>query len=447
MKKRRRIVAGIALLVWLFALGMQLTPVTAKGRSPLDPFVNTVLPNGLTLYVKEIHTTPIVAVDFWINTGVVNDPSDQLGISHFLEHMMFKGTPARSAFAIAKAIEDSGGYMNAATSMNTTHYYMTLPSDSLDLALEVETDALLHSSFDDADADKERQVILEEIRLHDDNPYRELVSLANRTLFAGTPYGNEIIGTPETLARIRHDQLVAYRDKYYAPNNMILAVVGDVSAKQVIAKVRELFQDVPSREIPPKAKLTPPQIRSIQRVVAEKPVDQTYLYMNFLIPKVSAEDYNSWVIVAKILGEGKASRLYQAIRERQQLANDVSAYFSSFAGLGILSVFAQAQGADVLELENAIRAEINWIVAKGVSGVELERAKAMIRCNNIYAAESATDIAAIFGDSALNNDLDGFIYAAHDFEKLTRGDIRRVIKKYLHADIFVSAVVKPQEVK
>ena len=444
--RRKGILAGIALLLWLFVFGMPLTSMAAPSRSPLDPFVNTVLPNGLTLYVKEIHTTPIVAVDFWVNTGAINDPTDQLGISHFLEHMMFKGTPRRSAFEIAKAIEDSGGYMNAATSLNTTHYYMTLPSEDWNLALEVMTDALLNSSFAEAEIAKERQVILEEIRLKEDNPYRKLAFLANQAVFAGTPYANDILGTAESLARIGPAQMRAYQRKYYVPNNMVLAVSGDVSAKQVMAKVRELFQDVVRQPIYSPARINLPELSTVKRVAAEKAIDQTYLYWGFPIASVPDRDYNAWLILAKILGEGNASRLNQELREKQQLVNFIVSDFAVYAGVGVLAVYGQSQDVQVPEVEKAICAELSRIAAKGVTQAEIDRAKALIRCNNIYAVESASDIAAIFGQSALNNDLDGFIHALYDLKTVSRRDVQRLAQK-IRLDAYVSAVVKPQEVK
>lgn len=426
---------------------VQSAPAFAKARSPLDPFVNTVLPNGLALFVKEVHTTPIVAVDIWVDTGAINDPTDQAGLSHFLEHMIFKGTPRRTAADIANVIGDAGGVMNAGTSISVTHYYFTVPSAGFDTTLDVWADAIINPAFRNEDIEKERKVILEEKGMSEDSPFRKLSSMADQAMFADTPFGKDILGTPETLARISHDQLATYFQKYYAPNNMVIAVVGDIAASKVMARVRELFKDLKQRNVPGRPEVKIPELRAIKRLEVNKPVDQTYLYMGFPLVKVEERDYDALVVLGKILGWGDGSRLNQELNEKRKLVNAISTQLEYYPGMGLLSVYAQSQGTDVSLLEKTICDELRRIADKGVSQAELDRAKALIRYNNIYAMDSVSDMARIFGISALNNDLDGLIYATHEPFRVSQAEVKQAARKYLDVSVYAMAVIKPQEVK
>ena len=208
-------------------LFLTVSPVYGeKATSGFTPFTRRTLENGLTVIVKETHFAPVVAVEIRVGVGAIHEPPELQGISHFVEHMFFKGTKHRPAGAIAGEIKAVGGRLNASTSRETTCYYVTAPSAYTDLVLEVIADAIQHTSFDPVEVERERKVIIEEIMMNRDDPLRRLSEEIHRSLFAGTPYAANVIGTPETVGNIDREALVAYYQKHYVPKNMVVVVGG-----------------------------------------------------------------------------------------------------------------------------------------------------------------------------------------------------------------------------
>ncbi|MDP4164856.1 MAG: pitrilysin family protein, partial [Bacillota bacterium] len=262
--------------------------------SPLGPFTRIKMENGLTLIVKEVHSAPIAAVDIWIGTGAKNETPEIAGLSHFFEHMLFKGTAKRKVGEIAQEIKAVGGYQNAETSLDTTHYFVVVPSKEVSLALDVEADAVMNSSFDPHEIDKERQVILEEKRLKEDSPQGKLGLMAYQTVFKGTPYANDVLGTSETLSNINHDIFVRYFHQHYIPGNIVVVVVGDVDTAQIVNQAQSLFKDFKGQANAQadrqSSEIKVPKLREITRINAKMQVDQTYLYLGFPGPGMNDSD-------------------------------------------------------------------------------------------------------------------------------------------------------------
>ncbi len=413
--------------------------------SPLNPYTKVKLENGLTLIVKEVHSAPIAAVDIWVGTGAKNERLEEAGISHFFEHMLFKGTAKRKAGEIAREIQAVGGYINAQTSLDTTHYYVVVPSEHVDLALDVEADAIVNSSFDNLEIERERKVILEERRLKEDNPPRKLGLMAYQEVFKGTPYANDILGTPESLGGMNRDTFVKYHRKYYTPDNMVVVVVGDVNTGHIITRVREVFQGFKSGKKPAAPKITIPKLTKIQRIEAEMQVDQTYLYFGFPGPGMNDKDIPALTLLGVILGGGQSSQLYQTLQEEKQLVNEIGAGYQSYRQIGMMAVYIQTKDTPVADLEAEVRTVIMQIVKQGVSGDELSRAKTLVRSNIAYTMESDADIAAIIGEYQVNRDIEDIHRFCRELMKVSVKDLQRVAQKYLKPDAYVLAIVKPQQ--
>jgi zinc protease len=422
-------------------------PLTHAGLSdsPLNPYTKIKLANGLIVIVKEVHSVPIAAVDVWVKTGAKNERPEEAGISHFFEHMLFKGTTRRKVGEIAREIQAVGGYTNAQTSLDTTHYYVVVPGEQVDLALDVEADAIMNSSFDSREIERERKVILEERSLKEDNPPRKLGMMAYQAVFQGTPYANDVLGTPESLGGLTRDTFVKYHKKYYIPNNMVVVVVGDVDTSHIITRVRELFQEFKAGKKIVASQITVPKLTKIQRVEAAMQVDQTYLYFGFPGPGMDDKDIPALTLLGVILGGGQSSRLYQTLQEEKQLVNEIGAGYQSYQQIGMMAIYIQTQKASVADLESEIGTIIRQVMNQGVSGEELSRAKALVRSDIAYTMESDADIAGIIGEYQVNRDIEDVNQFNRKLMNVTVKDLQQVAKKYLKTDAYVLAIVKPQQ--
>ncbi|MGE5604881.1 MAG: M16 family metallopeptidase, partial [Bacteroidota bacterium] len=357
-------------------------------KQTLYPYTKTVLENGLTLIVKETHTAPITAIDVYVGAGSKNEPPELSGISHFLEHMLFKGTPSRPVGQIAKEIEGVGGYLGGSTTLDKTHYYIVVPSEYTDLALEVEADVLKNSSFDPVEIDKERKVILEEWRLKQDQPQSILYWHFYRAIFAGTPYANDVLGTAETLNRIKRDYLLDYFHTYYQPENIVITITGDVDTIEVTNRVSELFKDFNSQKpFPFQTSVVMPKLKRVKRIALRKPVDQQYLLVGFPLPKLTIEESAAFTLLDLILGNGRSSRFYQELRETKKLVSSIGTWFDTYEEIGMFVISAQTTNQPLSLVEKEIKSVISRLLETGVSNEELKRAKAILESELAYGME------------------------------------------------------------
>ncbi len=446
----KRLIYRVFILIILAGLIFQAVSWAVPGGSSgslLSPYTKIKFDNGLTLIVKEVHSAPIAAVDIWVGTGARNETADETGISHFFEHMLFKGTTKRKTGEIAREIAAVGGYTNAQTSLDTTHYYVVVPSEHIDLALDIEADAIMNSSFDPVEIDRERKVILEEKRLKEDDPPRKLGLLAYQAVFKGTPYANDILGSPDSLAKINRDTFLNYYKKYYTPGNMVIVVAGDVNSSHIVEQTRKLFRDFKARPKKGSPSFSLPKLTEIRRIEIEKRVDQTYVYFGFPGPGMLDKDAPALTVLGVILGGGRSSHFYQTLLEDKQLVNEIAAGYQTYRNIGMMAIYAQMKDTGVSDLENEIKSIIGQIIAKGVSKEELQRAKALVRSDIAYTMESDADIASFIGEYQVNHDIKDADKFIDKLMKLTPKDIQRISKKYLNPNAYVLAIVKPQEVK
>jgi zinc protease len=435
-------------LVWLVVfccliLGMTFHAAAIRKDSSLVPYTKTVLDNGLTVVVKEVHSAPIVAVDIWVGAGARNEPPELAGISHFFEHMLFKGTQKRKVGEIGKAIQSVGGYLNAATSLDYTHYYVVVPSEYSKMALEVEADAVLNSVFDPREIERERKVILEEMSLKHDDPMSHIGWLACQQVFKGTPYGHDVLGTPETLASFTRETFVKYHRQYYVPNNMVVAVVGDIHTGTVISQLKELFKTAKPADLRGVPEFEIPVLSQVNQVQATMQVDQNYFYLGFPAPSQYSGDAPALTVLSVILGGGQSSRLYRDLREDKKLINTVSAGYQAYHQIGMFAIYAQAQKLDPAEFRKEIDRTLRELLEQGVTQAELAKAKSVLRSQWAYATETDADIAALLGEYELNGSTEDAQVFEEALQNVTKEDIRRVARKYLNPNGYVMTVVGP----
>ncbi|HEY8344950.1 MAG TPA: pitrilysin family protein [Bacillota bacterium] len=443
IKKKFRVIISFALIFISITLSTISPAFGEDEESIFAPFTRVTLENGLTIIVKEMHFAPIVAVDIRVGVGSAYEPPELRGISHFVEHMFFKGTKRRQVGEIAREIKAVGGYINAGTSLDTTDYYVVAPSAYTDLVLDVTADALQHSSFDPAEIDRERKVILEEIRMRQDNPGTRMSDQIRLELLKGTPYANNIIGTAETLGNIDREALLTYFQKYYVPNNIIVAVVGDVDTQIVIAHLMELLKDFKPGEAPSLPAFEISQPTGSARFEIEDDISQYFICFGFSVPSFLSEDSPALEILRAILDGGRSARLGKLYSEG--LIINKSAEYSSFRELGVFSIFAATQTPTVVE--KRIQEILSEIIEEGVSEEEVAIAKAIIRTGYAMEAERAFSMACMMSRYEELSSLEDRIRYEQALAEVTKEDVQRVAEKYVNPQQATVFILKPKEAK
>jgi zinc protease len=423
---------------------LQIGPVfCANPNSIFTPYTKVTLENGLTVIIKEVHAAPTAAIDIRVATGAKNETPDESGISHFVEHMLFKGTRHRKVGAIAREIQSVGGNLNAETSLDTTHYYVTVPSEYIELALDVTADAIQHSIFEPSEIDREKNVIFEEISMRQDNPQIAMGDLMIQKIFAGTPYANNILGTPTTLKNINRETLLNYYHQHYVPNNMTLVVVGDVNTNQVLKRVKKLFKDFNPNQENSSALIEMPKLKEISRFEIQKDLQQRYLYFGFPAPALNSKDGIYLGLLRIILGGCRSSRLLALTG--QQFVNSISADYTAFKDAGLFTIYVATQNTS-LQVEDRVQLILKQIIENGVTDDELAKAKVILLTQLASGAESNNLLANMMS----NYEVNGSIEDAVNYEKsirATKENLRQAAKEYLDPDRYVLIVVNPKEVQ
>lgn len=443
LKIRGRFFVKLILFLLLSVLFAN-NPISAVTENSIfTPYTKVTLENGLTIIVKEVHSAPIAAIDIRVAVGAVNESPDQAGISHFVEHMLFKGTERRGVGEIAKEIQAVGGILNGETSRDTTRYYVLVPSDYIELALMVEADAIQNPSFDPEEIERERNVILEEIRLRRDNPQGVFSELGIPNLFSGTPYSNDVLGTSITLNNIDRDALISYYRKYYVPNNMVVAVVGDVNTKQVIDQLTELFKDFKPGEIDAPPAIELPKLKKGSRIEIEREISQTYLYLGFPAPPKKSKDSAALEVLKVLLGGCKSAKLNPLYGER--LIRYISAEYITYRDIGLFWIYTETQNP--AKVEQKVLSILRKIIKDGVTDQEMALAKAVSRTKGALETEKVLTLAQLISQYAIDGSIEDGVEYERRLEAVTKEDVQRVAGEYVNPECCLLITVKPKEAK
>jgi zinc protease len=401
------------------------------------------LSNGLKVLLKEIHTAPLVSSWMWYRVGSRDEVTGATGLSHWTEHMQFKGTPRYPSTALDRAISREGGVWNAMTFLDWTTYYETMPSDRFDLALSLEADRMVNSLFDEKDVASERTVIISEREGNENEPLFQLGEAIQQTAFRVHPYHHEVIGDMADLQTITRDMLYAHYRKYYVPNNAVLAVAGDFETKSMLARIRELFEPIPAGPVPPRLARPEPAQRGEIRLTVEGPGETAYLQVGYRFPSASHPDFFPLSVLDSLLAgpsnpnlfgggvSNKTSRLYRALVDKElavsvsggsSLTIDPFLYFFTF------TVHPKRSPEQVLA---ALDAEIERVQNELVSRQEIARAIKQARAIFAYGSENITNQAFWLGFAEMFADLDWFLTYLDRLAAVTPRDVRRVAREYL----------------
>ena len=328
-----------------------------------------------------------VSLGIFVGTGSRSELPPEQGVSHFIEHLMFKGTQKRSARDIAEMVDDVGGQLNAATDRENTCYYIKVLPEHLGLGMDILSDMLLHSKFAESDVEKERQVVLEEISLYEDSPDELIHDLHMNSLWPGHALGRNILGTRDTIGGMSRQTIVDYTMRHYVPDNVVIAAAGNLTHKQLVEQVRLYWDDVKGA-YPRLADSAP--VFATGRLLQEKDIEQIHICL--VTPGVahdSPECYASHILNT-ILGGGVSSRLFQSIREEKGLAYSVCSYPSSFRDAGLLTIYTGVSPDNSLEVMEIIYSIIGDIQANGVRADEMQRAKEQLKAGLMFSLESSS---------------------------------------------------------
>lgn len=409
--------------------------------------VKNTLDNGLTVLTSILPSSPVVSVYALVKTGSATE-GEYLGtgISHFLEHMLFKSTDHRAVGEIASQIQAVGGSINASTGKDYTIYTITVPLEALDKAIEILSDMISHTKIDDEETEKERAVIFNEMRLHNDNPDGRLNDLMYARVYIKHPYRHPIIGYPGLLSKVTADDLRQYYKIHYAPNNTIISIAGNVNVDEVMVKVKEHLgsyerQVETLRDVP----LEPLQQRQ-KYVEMEYPTDLTRIIIAYKSVSIYDRDLYALDVLANILGQGESSRLYQHVLQEKSLVYSINAYNYTPVDNGIFGIEATLDGAHLDLTRQAVSHDIELIKKKGVSLKELNKAKKQVESDYIFNNQTTSSVAySRATDEAFTGDFNFSLNYVEEIKKVTLDDITRVAKKYLNDSNQTTIVLKPQQ--
>ena len=405
------------------------------------------LENGQTVIIKEVKTNPIVTMDTWIKTGSINETDKNNGVAHFLEHLFFKGSKNHAPGEFDKLLETKGAITNAATSKDFTHYYITIPSKYFNEALELHADMLMNPLIPRKELEKERKVVLEEISKDENSPdhvvYDNLVGMLYKT----HPYKRKVIGTKRIIETIPRDEIVKFYDTRYSPANMVTVIVGDVNSEDVLAKVKQNFNNndkkAPKINYAKEKPLTE-QAKKIQYL----PAQSGYMLIGFRGVPISDNDSYALDVLATILGDGRSSMFYQEIKDKLQLAYSISASNAGFRDDGIFYISANFTPEKLPKLEKNIFDIIKQVKKDGVTADQVKLAKNIIERNTYYERESISNIAQEIGYIMVTgNDIKIYDNYVDNIKKVTPEDVKRVANKYLGINKSAVSVVLPESSK
>src|SRR5881397_2420401 len=388
-----------------------------------------ILPNGLTIIVQEDRSAPVASVQAWCATGSIDEDQHLgAGLSHILEHMLFKGTKTRGANEIAQKIQDVGGYINAYTSFDRTVFWIDVPKDGVAAALDVLADAMMNSTLPPAEYQKEQEVIRREFAMGMDHPYRF-----------------PVIGELEIYNQLTQEQVMQYYKTRYVPNNLTFVVVGDVDAEKVRQQLTELFKPYPEKSLQPVfIPAEPPQLGR-REVHQEFATELTHLSLTWHIPEVTSPDVPALDLLSTILGDGRSSRLYRRVREEAGLAFSISAFSYTPGDPGLFGIDATVDPKKRDAAEQLALHIVDEVKQTGVTAEELEKAKKITLSHHLGALTTMRGQASDIGSNwLLTRDLNFSRHYLDAVQKVTLDDIKRVAANYLTENNLIVVSLNPK---
>ncbi|CAN5565707.1 pitrilysin family protein [soil metagenome] len=418
------------------AAGVARAGVAAVAAEP--KLARTRLANGIRIVTERMPEARSVTTGFWVGVGARDEPLSVSGASHFLEHLLFKGTEARTARQIAETVDQVGGEMNAFTAKEHTAYYTRLPDRDLAFGLDLLCDVLSAPAFRPHEIEAERQVILEEILMSADEPADRVHTLLAEALFPDHPLGREVLGTEDSIAAMGRDDISGFFAEHYRPTNLVIAAAGNLDHDQVVAGVERRFPDTPAGVAPERR---PPEREPVAVMVQRRPTEQVNLALGWRTFARGDDDRYALAVLNQVLGGGMSSRLFQQIREERGLAYSVYSFTSGYADTGALQVFAGTAPARATQVLGLIDDEIDRLGTDGIAAGELDVARGYLEGSLLLGLEdSGGRMARLGNDEIARGEITPVDEHVARIRAVTIDDVARVIKRVFTGPRSLAAV-------
>lgn len=358
---------------------------TISGGNTAPVYAKSTLPNGIRVLTEEVVHVQSFALGIWVNTGSRDESIAREGIAHFIEHLVFRGTATRSSRQIANYLEAVGGYVNAFTTKEHTCFYVRALSQHFEKVCTLLADVALHPLFRPQDVEKERAIILEEMKSYEDEPEESIFDHLDRVMFGSHPLAHPIVGTPESVASISVEEIAAFHRETYNGSNIVVAVAGNIPHAAVVSVVERLMSNAPAMS---PLRRRAPKILKGASVELHRPVQQAHLALGAIAPGAAKDDYFTLAVFNTLFGEGMSSRLNQSVRERYGLAYTVNSSITDMRDCCVLSVYAAMEPGSLAKTEQLIEREMELLRTKDVSKAELNRAREQVKSQLIMSFES-----------------------------------------------------------
>jgi zinc protease len=410
---------------------------------------HVTLKNGMKVLLKEVHTAPIISSWLWYRVGARDEPTGKTGISHWTEHMLFKGTKKFPAKMLDKAISRDGGRWNAATSRDATHYYETMPADKIDLALRLEADRMKNSIFGTKEVASERTVIISEREGNENEPLFLLTEAVQQTAFRVHPYHHEVIGDKADLHVITRDDLYEHYRRYYVPNNAVLSIAGDFETRTMLNRIRELFEPIPRGLTPPRLARPEPEQKGEVRFSIEGIGETTFIQVAYRFPNALHPDFSPLQVFDGLLGgmsglSTKTSRLYRALVDKEY-AVEVSGWAEPTIDPYLYRItLIKHPKRTVDEVIAAMDVEIKKLQDAPPPEDELKRAVKQARAVFVYGNENITSQAFWMGYAEMFASYKWFTAYLDNIAKVTPQDVQRVAQQYFQPASRVVGIYLPK---
>ena len=410
----------------------------------------TTLPSGQKVIIKEVHDNAIVKIDTWINTGSINEDDKTNGLSHFLEHLFFKGTQKYPTGTFDKILDSKGAHVNAATSKDYTHYYIEIPSKDFDLALDLHSDMLQNPMIPRKELEKERNVVIEEISKTKDSPSNRAFDNIYKILYEKSdhPYKRTVIGTKEIIETVTREEILDYFNRFYTPDAYTTVIVGDVKKLDALKKTAEAFkQEKRKQEVVKYPPVKP--LNAIERMYDTMDINKNHTIIAFLAPKFKDIQPNYALdVLATMLSSGKSSILNQSLKENQELVLSVSAGNYSQKDSGLFYIYATYEPSKEDSIESAIVAELKKIQEGDFDENMVKKAINQIKTDTYYSRESISNISDDLGyDYTFSGSLNYYENYLSGISKVTKDDIIKAAKKYLTLDKYALSTIRANNCK
>ncbi|MEX0770353.1 MAG: pitrilysin family protein [Balneolaceae bacterium] len=409
----------------------------------IDFVKKTTLDNGLKIITEKVESVKSVAVGVWVKTGSRNEPEEQAGITHFLEHMLFKGTEKRTAYDIALSMEAVGGYLNAFTSNEYTCYYSRCLDTQLPLALDVLTDMIQNPVFPLEEIEKEKKVVIEEMKMYRDSPEDFLFEEFNGHVFKNHPLGRPIIGYEDTVNSFTRDHLLDYINHRYQPWNILVSVAGNVEHEKVVKLVSDYFEESNSNpSVEYGQNMTSYQA---EKKVITKPIEQTHMIIGRRGLYFDHDHKYLLLIANTVLGGGMSSRLHQNIREKFGYCYSIGTFNQSYTDAGLFGVYIGTDRNYVDHVRDLIFSEFQRLFTEPISGNEMEESKSQLKGKLLLSQESMNNRMTRLAKSELYfNRFVTLDELVENIDRVTDEDVKEFSEEFFNSEYYSETLLLPE---